>query len=114
MFIDGNNNITIIRSDEVTIGFKIDDYDFVIGDKVIFMIGDNYFSTYIIKKEIIEFDVVDGCANIVLSADETSILAGEYVYDIRVELADGRKETVIRGDWIVKGKVFEDGCNDNP
>lgn len=59
-------------------------------EKIIFGVKkDPTQSEYVIKKELTNADEVEGGYPLVISAEETNITAGEYVYDIGVELQDG-------------------------
>lgn len=61
------------------------------GEKIIFGVKKNPITDtdYLIKKELTPVDEINGGYPLILTADETNISEGEYVYDIGVQLADG-------------------------
>ena len=73
---------------------NIDNYTFVDGDIVYFTVKKDISDTnYKFQKVVKEFE--DNVAIIKLSSKDTSLEAGEYLYDIQLSLKDGRVDTVV-------------------
>lgn len=93
MFKIENNTITVIQGDTGVITFKLADYELKTGDIVKLTVKENYKSEAVIKKQVFAFE--DGVAKIVFSHTDTDIEPKTYLYDIQVNLADGRVDTVV-------------------
>ena len=86
--------IKIIAKDSGDFVLTLDNYLLAAGDKVIFTVNDGIEKENpLLQKQITEF--VDGSAVILLSSKETDLPIGSYYYDIQVNTADGRVDTVI-------------------
>lgn len=89
-----NNNITIVKKDTAAITVKIDNYDLIEGDIVHFTVAAELESPNpLIHKVLTEFE--DGACIISLDTTETDLEADTYYYDVQINLADGRVDTVI-------------------
>lgn len=104
--IGRDKSITITRGDSLALTFKTTNYDLIDGDKVTFSVAKTYEDEEpTITKEITSINEQNHSVNIQLSPSETEIPTGIYVYDIQVDLHDGRRETVVTSRLIVKGEV---------
>ena len=108
MFRLEGNTIRIIRGDTGILSLSIDNYKIAPGDLVTFTVK-RYIEDidHVIKKIIDQFE--DGKAKIILSeADTLNLEPGKYVYDIQVNLQDGRIDTVITpSQFIIERGVTE-------
>ena len=93
MFKIENNTITVIQGDTGVLTFKLADYKLKAGDVVKLTVKENYKSEAVIRKEVLDFE--DGAAKIVFSHIDTDVEPKTYLYDIQVNLADGRVDTVV-------------------
>ena len=94
MFSIEGNSITITAGDTGVISLGIENYNFVEGDLVTMTVKSNINDTsYIFQKVVNIF--VDNKANIFLLPADTSNLSGKYIYDIQVNLLDGRVQTIV-------------------
>lgn len=88
------NNITIIRKDTASLTIALDNYKLTDGDRVTFTIAREVEEqTPLVQKVITTFD--DGIAVINLMTGDTNLEIGTYKYDIQLDLADGRRDTII-------------------
>ena len=86
--------MSVIRKDTGAFVLNIDNYLLDEGDKVYFTVNNELENPEpAIQKEIIVF--YDNKAVIQLSSEDTDISVGNYYYDIEVNTADGRVDTVI-------------------
>ena len=90
------NKITIINGDTGIIHIQIDNYQLKEGDVLRFTVKSNvYDNEEVICKEYTEF-LEDGSCILILDSEDTQKLdAGTYYYDVQVNLADGRVDTII-------------------
>lgn len=98
--------ITMIAKDTGDFVFKLDNYILDDGDVLFFTVNDDIekAGTPLIQKRIDSFK--DGAALIHLSALETNLPVGKYYYDIEVNTADGRVDTVVGpAKFKIKGGV---------
>lgn len=102
--IDEKNKMTIVKGDTAIITLSLSEYTLIQGDQVKFTVkkSANAKDT-IISKVVTEF--VEGKAIIALEEGDTTINAGDYVYEIEVRLANGTVDTVIQA---TKFKVIAD------
>lgn len=92
--IDKDNKIEVIQGDTGILNLSLDNYSLQDGDKVYFTVKSGFDSERFIFKEITNFK--QGRAKIILTAVDTNINVGAYLYDVQCNLADGRVDTVIR------------------
>ena len=93
-FDKDTNTISIIAKDTGDLVVSFDDYLLADGDVVFFTVNDELEKTNPrLQKRIAEF--VDNKAVIRLSSTDTNIPVGTYYYDVEVNTADGRVDTVL-------------------
>lgn len=86
--------IKIIAKDTGDFVLTLNNYILASGDEVYFTINDGIEKEqHLLQKKITEFN--EGCAIIFLTTDDTDLPVGEYYYDVQVNTADGRVDTVI-------------------
>ena len=86
--------ISMIAKDTGDFVIAIDNYLLDTGDKVFFTVNDGLEKeTALISIVVDEF--TDNKAIIHLSATDTNLAPGNYYYDIQVNTADGRVDTVL-------------------
>ena len=92
-----NMSMVIGNTESFNVGAEIDGVDtpLVTGDTVYFTVKKSTTATTkILQKTITSF--TDGLAVVSLSASDTSSLqAGKYVYDIKVNFASGDEKTIV-------------------
>jgi hypothetical protein len=88
------NTITMIAKDTGDFVIDIDNYLLGEGDKVYFTVNDTLEKeTALISIEVSEF--VENKAVIRLSSTDTDLAPGNYYYDVQINTADGRVDTVL-------------------
>lgn len=88
------NTISMIAKDTGDFVISLDNYLLAEGDKVFFTVNDALEKeTALISIVVSEF--VDNKAVIRLSAKDTDLAPGNYYYDVQVNTADGRVDTVL-------------------
>ena len=86
--------ITIIRKDTGDLTITVENYLLDEGDEVVFTVNTGCDLEHsLIQKRITEFQ--NNCALVHLSVEDTDLEPGEYLYDIQVNTADGRVDTVL-------------------
>ena len=86
--------ITMIRKDTGDLTVALENYLLDTGDEVVFTVNTGYDLEHpLIQKRITEFQ--DHSALVRLGVDDTDLEPGEYLYDIQVNTADGRVDTVL-------------------
>lgn len=86
--------ITMVVKDTGTLTLSIKNYVLDSGDEVIMSIDkERENKNPLIQKRVTEF--TDGKAVITLTAEDTDVNPGDYYYDIQVNTADGRVDTVV-------------------
>ena len=86
--------ITMVRKDTGDLTVALENYLLDDGDEVVFTVNTGYdLENHLIQKRITEFQ--DHSAFVHLSVDDTDLEPGEYLYDVQVNTADGRVDTVI-------------------
>ena len=107
--IETGNKMTIINGDTAWFDIHVEGYTFVEGDMVTFTVAEskNYTMTIISKSIILGSDNLDedgdikGCFNddgsctFFLQPKDTAKRIGTYVYDIQLNLVDGRIDTIV-------------------
>ena len=99
------NKMTIIKKDTASFDIELDNYMFTDGDEVIFTVNtDVELEEPILQKTVSHFE--DGIATVSLTAEDTNIEIGTYMYDVQVNTQDGRVDTIIGpAKFVVKGGV---------
>ena len=88
------NQMSIVQGDTATFTIEVDNYIFSEGDKAYFTVRkDTKESPIAIQKIITEFD--EHHFTVYLDKKATNIPVGDYLYDIQLNLADGRVDTII-------------------
>lgn len=88
------NMITMVSKDTGDFVVNINNYLLAEGDTVYFTVNTAVEKENpLISKEVKEF--VDNKAIVRLTTQDTSLAAGTYLYDIQVNTADGRVDTVL-------------------
>ena len=88
-------NIKIIAKDTGDFVFELDNYFLADGDEVVFTVAEELENEqFVLQKKITEFNS-DGTATIRLTSEDTNLPIGTYLYDIQINAADGRVDTVI-------------------
>lgn len=73
---------------------SLDNYLLDEGDTVIFTVNDSYDKEpALIQKKITEFD--NHTAHIHITSEDSDLTTGDYMYDIQINTADGRVDTVL-------------------
>ena len=84
----------IVAKDTAGFVIALDNYLLDTGDEVLFTVNNELEKEeYILQKRITEFS--DHKALIHLTPTDTDIVPGDYYYDIQINTADGRVDTVI-------------------
>lgn len=93
-FDSDTNTLSIVAKDTGDLVISFDDYLLDDGDIVFFTVNDELEKNNPrIQKRIVEF--VDNKAVIRLTSTDTNIPVGSYYYDVEVNTADGRVDTVL-------------------
>lgn len=88
-------NIKIIAKDTGDFVFELDNYFLADRDEVVFTVAEELENEqFVLQKKITEFNP-DGTATIRLTSEDTNLPIGTYLYDIQINAADGRVDTVI-------------------
>lgn len=94
-FDKDTNTIIMIAKDTGDFILNIDNYELNEGDEVYFTVNDRLEKpTALISKKVTVFNS-DNTATIRLTSNDTNLPAGNYLYDIQVNTADGRVDTVL-------------------
>lgn len=96
MFIIDNdtNTMTIIKKDTASFKVALENYSLIDGDKVIFTIAKEAEQPEPIKQIVVE-DFYNGEATVLISSEDSNIEADTYLYDIQINTADGRVDTIV-------------------
>ena len=89
------NNITIIKKDTASLDILLDNYPLTNGDRVTLTIDREVEQETPIKQIIVTNFNEEGGAIINLTSEDTDLEIGTYKYDIQINTADGRVDTVI-------------------
>lgn len=89
------NNITIIKKDTASLDILLDNYTLTDGDRVTLTIDREVEQETPIKQIIVTNFNEEGGAIINLTSEDTDLEIGTYKYDIQINTADGRVDTVI-------------------
>ncbi len=89
------NNITIIKKDTASLEIALDNYKLTEGDRVIFTIAKEVEQENPLVQIIVTEFTEEGGAIINLTSEDTDLDIDSYKYDIQLDLADGRRDTVV-------------------
>lgn len=88
------NAMSMVAKDTATFVISLDNYILDTGDTVYFTVSKELEQPEpAIQKVITEFD--EHKAIVILSSEDTNIPVGKYYYDIQINTADGRVDTVL-------------------
>lgn len=107
MFIIDNdtNTMTIVKKDTASFDVALDNYTLADGDRVIFTIAKEVEQETPIRQIVVE-DFLEGVATIFITSEDSNIEEGKYLYDIQINTADGRVDTIVGpAKFVVKGGV---------
>ena len=94
IFDKDTNAMSIVAKDTGDFVVSIDNYLLAEGDRVYFTVNDELEKPEpLIQKEITTFD--NHKAVVRLTTEDTDIPVGTYYYDVEVDTADGRVDTVL-------------------
>ena len=86
--------ITMVRKDTGDLTVALENYLLDTGDEVVFTVNTGYdLENTVIQKRVKEFQ--NHSALVHLSVEDTDLEPGEYLYDIQINTADGRVDTVL-------------------
>lgn len=91
-----NNAMTIVSKDTGGFVLSLEGYILGPGDRITFTVN----SAVEIKKPLIqvmveEFDEESHTATIFLTQEDTNLEPGNYLYDVQLDTADGRTDTIM-------------------
>jgi len=95
MFKISGTKIIITRGDTGIFDLPIEDYILADGDTVYFTVKKSLASTEKIIQKVITTFNRNGSAQIELLSTDTDIDPGNYIYDVRVDLSGGIKDTIV-------------------
>lgn len=94
-FDKDTNVITMIAKDTGDFIVSVDNYTLAEGDEVYFTVNSALEKpTALISKKVTVFNA-DNTATVRLTSSDTNLTPGIYYYDIQVNTADGRVDTVL-------------------
>lgn len=88
------NTMTIVKKDTASFNVALDNYSLMDGDKVTFTIATEVEQEKPLKQIVVE-DFYNGIATVMISSEDSNIEAGNYLYDIQINTADGRVDTIV-------------------
>ena len=96
MFLIDNdtNTMTIVKKDTASFDVSLENYILKEGDTVTFTVAKEVEQEEPTIQVIVE-DFNSGTATVRLTSADTNIEAGDYKYDIQVNTADGRVDTIV-------------------
>jgi hypothetical protein len=93
-FDKDTKKMNMIVKDTGSFALNITNYTLDEGDEVVFTINtERELETPVIQKRVTDFS--NGKAVISLTATDTDVAPGNYLYDVQINGADGRVDTVI-------------------
>lgn len=93
-FDNETKKINMIVKDTGAVVVNIKNYELGDGDEVVFTVNTGLeLETPLIQKRITEF--YDGKAIVQLESTDTDVEPGDYLYDVQVNGADGRVDTIL-------------------
>ncbi len=92
--IDDKKKMTVVKGDTAIFTVSVDNHTFSKGDTAYFTVRKSVGESPIeIRKVITDFD--KNTFKVFLDKNDTDITVGTYLYDIQLNLNDGRVDTVI-------------------
>ena len=89
------NNITMIKKDTASLEIAVDNYTLTSGDRVTLTIDREVENETPLRQIVVTDFTKDGVAIINLSSQDTDLEIGSYKYDIQINTADGRVDTIV-------------------
>lgn len=89
------NNVTVIKKDTASLTVALDNYKLTEGDRVTLTIAREVEQEEPLVQIVVTTFDEEGAAIIDLSSEDTNLEIGTYKYDIQLDLADGRRDTVV-------------------
>lgn len=94
--INNDKTMTVVQGDTAIFTISPRGYYFVEGDEAIFTVKKSAKERKnMIQKSVKVFEDDGMVAKFFLGGDDTRLPVGEYLYDIQLNLADGRIDTVV-------------------
>jgi hypothetical protein len=88
------NKMTIIRKDTASFNIALENYELGNGDTVTFTIAkEKEQESPLVQIIVTEF--LNGVATVFLESANTDLDEGTYLYDVQINTADGRVDTVV-------------------
>lgn len=102
-----NNAMSIVSKDTGGFVLSLDGYILGPGDKITFTVNsDVEIEKPLIQVVVEEFDEETHTASIFLTQEDTNLEPGNYLYDVQLDTADGRTDTIMGpGKFKVIGGV---------
>ena len=96
MFLIDNdtNTMTIVKKDTASFDVALENYILKEGDTVTFTVAKEVEQEEPTIQVVVE-DFNSGIATVRLTSADTNIEAGDYKYDVQVNTADGRVDTIV-------------------
>jgi hypothetical protein len=88
------NKMTIIRKDTASFNIALENYELGNGDTVTFTIAREKEQECPLV-QIIVTEFLNGVATVFLESANTDLDEGTYLYDVQINTADGRVDTVV-------------------
>ena len=95
LYDNETNVIKIVAKDTGDFVISLTGYELAEGDIVYFTVNDEVEKENPLIQKVIT-DFVDGKAIVKLTSQDTNLPVGDYLYDVEVDTADGRVDTIIR------------------
>lgn len=93
-FDNDTKKISMVVKDTGSLTVNVENYVLNEGDEVVFTVNKTRESEHpLIQKRVQVFD--DSKAVIQLTVEDTNVEPGDYLYDIQVNCADGRVDTIV-------------------
>lgn len=88
------NTMTIVKKDTASFDVSLENYFLADGDTVTFTVAKEVEQETPILQIVVD-TFTEGKATIFLTATDTNIDVGTYLYDVQINTADGRVDTIV-------------------